>query len=154
MDANQAWSVQTLYELSSALVDLRVDLLEQPVPANADEGLVAGRCPIPVCADEAFNTLADLPRVRERYDFVNIKLDKCGGLSEALKLAREARARGFGLMVGSMCGTSLAMAPAFLVAQQCDYVDLDGPLWLSADREAAMHYDRNSVAVPPQSVWG
>lgn len=108
VDANQAWDVSTLYALSPALAQLRVDLLEQPVPVDGDEDLVAGRCPIPVCADEAIDTLADLPRLRNRYEFVNIKLDKTGGLTAALELAHAARAAGLRLMVGCMVAGSVA----------------------------------------------
>lgn len=154
VDANQAWSVQTLYELSPALVDLGVDLLEQPVPANADEGLVAGRCPIPVCADEAFNTLADLPRVRERYDFVNIKLDKTGGLTASLEIARAARAAGMRLMVGCMNGGSVAMAPGMVLAQLCEVADLDGPLLQAEDWPAGITYSDGLMAWPAPQLWG
>ena len=111
VDPNQAWDLRTLDALAPRLVDLRVDLLEQPVPIGVGDQLVAGRCPIPVCADEAVNTVADLPKVVGRYDFVNIKLDKSGGLTAALELAHAARAAGMRLMVGCMNAGSIAMAP-------------------------------------------
>ena len=133
VDANQAWDLRMLDELAPHLADMGVDLLEQPVPIDAGEQLVAGRCRIPVCADEAIDTVADLPRVLGRHDFVNIKLDKCGGLTAALELAHAARAADLRLMVGCMNAGSIAMAPGMIVAQLCEVVDPDRPLLQAED---------------------
>lgn len=154
VDANQAWDVATLYALSPALKELRVDLLEQPVPVGGDAELVAQRCPIPVCADEAFDTLADLPRLRNRYDFVNIKLDKTGGLTAALELAHAARAAGLRLMVGCMVAGSIAMAPGMVLAQLCEVVDLDGPLLQAEDWPGGIVYTDGAMAWPSPALWG
>lgn len=154
VDANQAWDVPTLYALSPALAQLRVDLLEQPVPVDGDEDLVAGRCPIPVCADEAIDTIADLPRLRSRYDFVNIKLDKTGGLTTALQLAHAARAAGMRLMVGCMVAGSVAMAPGMVLAQLCEIADLDGPLLQAADWPEGIVYTDGLMTWPSPALWG
>jgi L-alanine-DL-glutamate epimerase-like enolase superfamily enzyme len=154
VDANQAWDVQTLYALSPALAELRVDLIEQPVPFDADEDLVADRCPVPVCADESIDTIADLPRLLGRYQFINIKLDKTGGLTAALELARAARAKGLRLMVGCMVGSSLAMAPGMVLAQLCDVADLDGPLLQTEDWPNGIHYTDGLMAWPSPELWG
>ena len=154
VDANEAWTVATYEALAPRLGELGVALLEQPFPAAEDEDLAALPHPVPVCADESCHVTADLDRLRDRYDFVNIKLDKTGGLTEALALRRAARAAGFGIMVGCMVGTSLAMAPAFLLAQGADVVDLDGPLLLAGDREPGIAYEGSRMLPPPASLWG
>jgi L-alanine-DL-glutamate epimerase-like enolase superfamily enzyme len=155
VDANQAWDVATLYALAPKLAQLRVDLLEQPVPVDGDEELVAGRSPIPVCADEAVDTIADLQRLKSRYDFVNIKLDKTGGLTAALELAQAARSEGMRLMVGCMVTGSLGMAPGMVLAQWCEVVDLDGPLLQADDWPNPIEYDRTGVmAWPSPALWG
>ena len=154
VDPNQAWDLRMLDELAPRLVDMRVDLLEQPVPINAGEQLVAGRCPVPVCADEAIDTAADLPRVRGHYDFVNIKLDKSGGLTAALELAHAARAAGLRLMVGCMNAGSVAMAPGMIVAQLCEVVDLDGPLLQAQDWPDGIVYENGVMAWPSPRLWG
>jgi L-alanine-DL-glutamate epimerase-like enolase superfamily enzyme len=154
VDANQAWDVQTLYALSPALAEMRVDLIEQPVPVDADEDLVADRCPVPVCADEAIDTIADLPRLRGRYHFINIKLDKTGGLTAALELARAARAAGLRLMVGCMIGGSVAMAPGMVLAQLCEIADLDGPLLQAEDWPNGIRYTDGLMAWPSSELWG
>jgi L-Ala-D/L-Glu epimerase len=154
VDANQAWDLQTLYALSPALAEMRVDLIEQPVPFDADEDLVADRCPVPVCADESIDTIADLPRLLGRYQFINIKLDKTGGLTAALGLARAARARGLRLMVGCMVGSSMAMAPGMVLAQLCEVVDLDGPLLQAEDWPNGIHYTDGLMAWPSSELWG
>ncbi|MET0533342.1 MAG: N-acetyl-D-Glu racemase DgcA [Steroidobacter sp.] len=155
VDANQAWDVETLYSLGPRLAELRVDLLEQPVPANGDAELVAGRSMIPVCADEAVDTIADLERLKTRYDFVNIKLDKTGGLTAALELAHAARAVGMRLMVGCMVTGSVGMAPGMVLAQLCEVVDLDGPLLQAEDWPNGIQYDKTGVmAWPSQALWG
>src|SRR5579872_2659158 len=133
VDANEAWTARHFAELSPALAEFGVELIEQPLPASDDEALAELPHPIPVCADESCHTAADLDRLAGKYDVINIKLDKTGGLTEALALAKSASERGFGIMVGCMIGTSLAMAPAMLVAQQASIIDLDAPLLLAAD---------------------
>jgi L-alanine-DL-glutamate epimerase-like enolase superfamily enzyme len=153
VDANQAWSVETLQRLAPALAELRVDLIEQPVRENEDAPLVNLKLPVPICADEPANTAADLPRLIGRYDFVNIKLDKSGGLTEALAMARHARSLGLDVMVGNMTGTALAMAPAALVGQLCRIVDLDGPIFLKNDRAPGAVYENGTFWCPPE-VWG
>lgn len=155
VDANQALDVPTLYSLAPRLAELGVDLLEQPVPANGDDALVVGRSPIPVCADEAIDTIADLERLRSRYEFVNIKLDKTGGLTAALELAHAARSMGMRLMVGCMVTGSVGMAPGMVLAQLCEVVDLDGPLLQAEDWPNPIQYDRTGVmAWPTPALWG
>lgn len=155
VDANQAWDVKTLYALGPRLAELRVDLLEQPVPVDGDDELEAGHSPIPVCADEAIDTIDDLERLKSRYEFVNIKLDKTGGLTAALELAQAARAEGMRLMVGCMVTGSLGMAPGMVLAQLCEVVDLDGPLLQAEDWPHAIQYDRTGVmSWPSPDLWG
>jgi L-alanine-DL-glutamate epimerase-like enolase superfamily enzyme len=155
VDANQALDVKTVYELGPRLAELRVDLLEQPVPVNGDDELVAGRSPIPICADEAIDSIADLERLKTRYDFVNIKLDKTGGLTAALELAHAARAEGLRLMVGCMVTGSVGMAPGMVLAQLCEVVDLDGPLLQAEDWPNPIQYDKSGVmAWPSPALWG
>jgi L-alanine-DL-glutamate epimerase-like enolase superfamily enzyme len=154
VDANQAWSVAQLCELAPALVDLNVDLLEQPVHENDDEGLIGLQLPLPVCADEPATTLDDLPRLVDRYSFVNIKLDKCGGLTAALDFAQAAKVAGMRLMVGCMVGSSLGMAPAMIVARLCEVVDLDGPLLIGRDWPNGIRYDKGVMNTPGPSLWG
>jgi L-Ala-D/L-Glu epimerase len=153
VDANEAWSAALLADLMHAAAAVGVELIEQPLPAGADDAL-ACKWPVPVCADESLHTRADLKRLTGRYDAVNIKLDKAGGLTEALRLAEEARAYGFRIMTGCMVATSLAMAPAMLVAQHADWVDLDGPLLLADDRVPALIYDGALMHPPPPELWG
>ena len=155
VDANQAWDVPTLYSLGPKLAELRVDLLEQPVKVGGDQDLVLGRSPIPVCADESIDTIDDLQYLKSRYEFVNIKLDKTGGLTAALELAHAARAEGMRLMVGCMVTGSVGMAPGMVLAQLCEVVDLDGPLLQSEDWENPIQYDRTGVmSWPPPKLWG
>lgn len=154
VDANQAWSLELLRRLLPALAEAGVELVEQPLPRGQDAALQGLNPPIPLAADESCTDRASLPALLGRYQFANIKLDKCGGLTEALALAREARAQGLGLMVGNMCGTSLAMAPAFALAQQCDYVDLDGPLLQTEDRAPTMRYEGDYLHGPETALWG
>jgi L-alanine-DL-glutamate epimerase-like enolase superfamily enzyme len=153
VDANQGFSPESLSELLPTLSAARVQLIEQPFPIGSDEALRTLDLPIPVAADESVQSLADLDRVSGCYDMINIKLDKCGGLTEGLRMARAARARGLGVMVGNMAGTSLAMAPAFLIGQLCDVVDLDGPLTLAADRDPCVRYDEGRISCPV-TLWG
>ena len=154
VDANQAWDVKQLVEIVPALVELNVDLLEQPVPIDGDEGLVGIDLPIPVCADEPVNTVEDLPRIVDRYDFVNIKLDKSGGLTAGLELAHAARAAGMKLMVGCMVGGSIAMAPGMIIAQLCEVSDLDGPLLQAADWPNPIVYRNGVMSLPSRELWG
>ena len=154
VDANEAWSQDMVQPYSEAFADMGVELIEQPLPSGHDDILAEIPHSVPICADESCHVSCDLNNLSGLYDLVNIKLDKTGGLTEALKLARTARARGFGIMVGCMLGTSLAMAPAILVAALADFVDLDGPLLLSKDRDTALAY-RNSHVMPPKpELWG
>ena len=154
VDANEGWTAPMLDALLPAFAALGVEMVEQPLPA-ADDGALAGRrFALPLCADESCHTRADLPRLKGRYEMVNVKLDKTGGLTEALALAAEARAMGFGIMVGCMVGTSLAMAPAALLAGAADYVDLDGPLLLARDRRPGLGYDGAALQPPEPALWG
>jgi len=153
-DANESWSPSSLPSLMLSAVEAGIELVEQPLPAGADDALAGVPHPVAICADESVHTRADLDRVAGRYDAVNVKLDKAGGLTEALVLAEEARARGLKVMVGCMVSTSLSMAPAVLAAQEADWVDLDGPLLLVRDREPTLHY-RGALIYPPEpELWG
>jgi L-alanine-DL-glutamate epimerase-like enolase superfamily enzyme len=154
VDANEAWTLESLAALMPALEASRVVLIEQPLAASADAALAGFTSPIPLCADESLHSRAELTAVAGRYQCVNIKLDKTGGLTEALALAKAARARGLGIMVGSMVATSLSMAPAMLLAQDADYVDLDGPLLLAKDREPGIVYQGSLMARPAAALWG
>ena len=154
LDANQAWSIALLQQLLPQLVQQGVELIEQALPAHSDAELEGLQSPIPLAADESCTDRSSLVRLVGRYQFVNIKLDKCGGLTEGLLLAAQARQLGLGLMVGNMCGTSLAMAPAFLLAQQCSYVDLDGPLLQKLDRLNALKYHNDVIQAPKAALWG
>ena len=154
IDANQAWSITDLATYAAPLGKLGVEMIEQPMHAGEDEALRNFDSPLPLCADESCATSADLERLQDLYSMVNIKLDKTGGLTEALKLAAMAEDMGFELMVGNMLGSSLAMAPSFVIAQRCRYVDLDGPLLQSEDCDHAMHYDRGRVEVFETGLWG
>jgi L-alanine-DL-glutamate epimerase-like enolase superfamily enzyme len=153
-DANESWTPALLPDLVAAAAAARLELIEQPLPADADAALAGTAHTVPICADESLHTRADLDRLAPRYDAVNIKLDKAGGLTEALALAAEARARGLRIMVGCMVSTSLAMAPAMLVAQGADWVDLDGPLLLTRDRTRPLRYDAALLHPPDPRLWG
>ena len=154
VDANEAWSVETLKAVTGELAALGVVLIEQPLPAGADAALAGLRLPIPLCADESAHGLASLEGLAARYQYINVKLDKTGGLTEAALLARAAKAQGLGLMVGCMVGTSLGMAPAFLLAALAGFVDLDGPLLLAKDREPPIRYEGSLMHPPEPSLWG
>jgi len=153
VDANQAFDLQGLQRLLPALLDSNVRLIEQPLPVGRDAALRELELPIPLAADESAQCANDVPSLVGLYDMVNIKLDKCGGLTEALEMARLARRLGLDLMVGNMCGTSLAMAPAYVLGQLCDVVDLDGPMLLAADREPSVIY-RDGMISGGERVWG
>lgn len=153
VDANEGWSLAALEALMPAAVAARVKLVEQPLPAGEDAALAERRFPVPLAADESIRDGADLKAVAQRYQAVNIKLDKTGGLTRALALAQEAKALGLGIVVGCMVATSLAMAPSLLLAPFADFVDLDGPLLLARDREPSLAYAGARVEWPP-GVWG
>lgn len=154
VDANEGWTLEVYAELAPHLVRLGVALVEQPLPADDDSLLEGIERPLPVCADESCHDRATLSALKGKYDMVNIKLDKTGGLTEALALRDEARAQGFGIMVGCMVGTSLAMAPAVLVAQGAPVVDLDGPLLLLEDRAAPLEYNAEGLHPSRPELWG
>lgn len=154
IDANGSWSAALLDSLADVLVECRVGMLEQPLPRGADQALAGLEYPVPLCADESCQSSAELEAAAALYDMVNIKLDKCGGLTEALAMADWCRRHGIPLMVGNMLGSSLAMAPAFVVAQACRFVDLDGPLWQRSDRAHALHYDASLMQAPEAPLWG
>lgn len=153
-DANEGWNEGTVGQLLSVAADQRFELIEQPLPADGDQILAGIARPVPVCADESAHTSDDLCRLLDRYDAINIKLDKTGGLTGALDLADAARAAGLKVMVGCMVATSLSMAPAVLVAQSADWADLDGPLLLARDREHGLSIENGVVQPPSPALWG
>jgi L-alanine-DL-glutamate epimerase-like enolase superfamily enzyme len=154
VDANEGWRADNLADNLAACAEAGVTLVEQPLPADADAALSSIARPIPVCADESAHDRGSLAALAGRYDAVNIKLDKAGGLTEALAMAAEAERRGFGIMIGCMVATSLAMAPAMLLAQRARVVDLDGPLILAHDRPDGLRYDGSIVHPPTLALWG
>ncbi|MDE2379875.1 N-acetyl-D-Glu racemase DgcA [Bradyrhizobium sp.] len=154
VDANEAWTPANLAQNLAACADAGVTLVEQPLPAGKDEALARIRRPLAVCADESVHDRSSLAPLRDRYDAVNIKLDKTGGLTEALAMADAAEALGFQIMVGCMVATSLSMAPAMLLTPQARFVDLDGPLLLARDRDHGLRYDGSLVYPPEASLWG
>ena len=154
IDANEGWSAEIYAELVPHLLRMGVALVEQPLPAGADEMLAEMARPVPVCADESCHDRASLAGLAGKYDMVNVKLDKAGGLTEALALRDLAMAQGYGVMVGCMVGSSLAMAPAVLLAQGAGIVDLDGPLLLAEDRDHPLAYDAAGVHPPEAALWG
>lgn len=154
VDANEGWRDNVLEVMLAACRLHGVELVEQPLPAGDDEALRHTRHDVLICADESAHDAQSLAALRGKYDAVNIKLDKTGGLTGALAMAREARAQHFKIMVGCMLATSLAMAPAFLVAQLADYVDLDGPLLLARDRSPAIAYQNGLMSPPRSALWG
>ena len=153
-DANEAWTMDLFAALMNAATETGVELIEQPLPADADQALRDVARAIPICADESVHIAADIPRLSGLYDAVNIKLDKAGGLTGALALHRAARAAGMKIMVGSMVGTSLSVAPAMLLAQDAEWVDLDGPLLLARDRPHAIAISNGVMAPPVPELWG
>jgi len=154
VDANQGWDFELLKELIPKCVDLDLGMIEQPLPRGADEMLEGFESPIILAADESCLHTGELETSARRYDMINIKLDKTGGLTEALKLAKAAKAMGCQLMVGNMTGTSLGMAPAFVIAQLCDFVDIDGPLLLKYDHPNGLVYHKGVVDVFDSNIWG
>jgi len=154
IDANESWDPVLLAGVMPALQAAHVAMVEQPLPVGKDDALARIERRVPVCADESAHVGADLDALRGRYDLVNVKLDKTGGLTEALRMTARARQLGFGLMVGCMEGTSLGMAPATLVAGAARFVDLDGPLLIGRDRNPGLHYQRGLVSPPSAALWG
>lgn len=154
VDANEGWSAEVYADLAPHLVRLGVALVEQPLPAGDDDALLGMDRPVPVCADESCHDRNSLAKLKGKYDVVNIKLDKTGGLTEALALRDAALAEGYDVMVGCMVGSSLAMAPATLVAQGAVVTDLDGPLLLAEDRETPLLFDAEGVHPPEAALWG
>jgi L-alanine-DL-glutamate epimerase-like enolase superfamily enzyme len=154
IDANESWSPEHYRKIVPALKELGVELIEQPFPADADEVLESLDRPIPICADESCHTTADLPRVKNRYEIVNVKLDKTGGLTEALRVCERARESGFKLLIGCMVCTSLGIAPARVLASGAEWIDLDGPLLLASDREHPVPYANGKIGIPPYELWG
>ncbi len=154
VDANESWSPEHLADYAAAMADLGVALIEQPLPDGADDALTGFDSPVPICADESCHDRAGLDRLTGKYAAVNIKLDKTGGLTEALALKTAAESAGFGIMVGCMVGTSLAMAPALLAAQGAAFTDLDGPLLLAEDRRPGLVFNGSVVEPPERALWG
>lgn len=154
VDANEGWTGEIYEDLAPSLVELGVEMIEQPLPAGEDDALAAIERPVPVCADESCHDRASLDALDGRYDMINIKLDKTGGLTEALALKVEAERRGFQIMVGSMLSTSLAAAPALIVAQGAKIADLDGPLLLAGDRKPGLGFTDSTIAAPSAEFWG
>ena len=154
VDANEGWDAEVYSQLAPQLVQLGVKLVEQPLPADNDDDLIGLPRPLPICADESCHDRKSLEKLIGKYDFVNIKLDKTGGLTEALLLKNKAVEAGFKIMVGCMVGSSLAMAPATLIAQNATFVDLDGPLLLAQDRQHGLLYDESWVHPPVKDLWG
>jgi L-alanine-DL-glutamate epimerase-like enolase superfamily enzyme len=154
IDANEGWRADNLAANLKACADVGVVLIEQPLPSSDDAALADVERLVPVCADESLHDRASLRQLAGRYDAINIKLDKAGGFTEALALARDAQAIGLDLMIGCMVGTSLAMAPALLLGGQAKVIDLDGPLLLSRDREPGLHYEGSLVYPPEPGLWG
>jgi len=154
VDANEALSLDELKQIAPQLATERISLIEQPLPCGADGALLRYKSPVPLCADESCQTAKDLAHLEGRYEYINIKLDKAGGLTAALELANQAEVMGFGLMIGCMLGTSLAMAPAMVISPRCRFVDVDGPLLLGRDREFGLSFDSGTVSPPTRNLWG
>jgi len=154
IDANESWSAEHYRKVVPAMKQLGVELIEQPFPANADQILENLDRPVPVCADESCHTTADLGWLTSRYDVINVKLDKTGGLTEALRLCKRAGESGFELLIGCMVCTSLGIAPARVLASMAQWIDLDGPLLLSRDRAHPSPYANGKIGIPPRDLWG
>ncbi|WBF68884.1 dipeptide epimerase [Desulfovibrio subterraneus] len=154
VDANEGWTPEIYNEMAPVLLRLGVEMVEQPLPAASDDALLGLERILPVCADESCHDRASLSKLAGKYDIINIKLDKTGGLTEALELKKAALEAGYGVMVGCMVGSSLAMAPAVLVAQHAAVVDLDGPLLLAEDRSTPIDYDAGKICPPAPELWG
>lgn len=154
IDANEAWTPDQVRLFTPELDRLGVELIEQPLPANADDALIDINSPVSICADESCHDAASLAHIVDRYDMINIKLNKTGGLTEGIRLMRAAQAANIGIMIGCMVGTSLAMAPAALLGSAASVIDLDGPLLLKQDRVPGIHYDHALMYPPEPELWG
>lgn len=154
VDPNESWDMPLLQAMQSVLVETDVALVEQPLPADADEALIGYTPARPICADESCHTSADLPKLRARYQAINIKLDKTGGLTEALQVLSAARELDFQVMVGCMICSSLGIAPALHVARHADFVDLDGPWWLKQDHDGGLQFENGLILPPGKGFWG
>ena len=154
VDANEAWTPDMLPDLIAVAAECKIEVIEQPLAAAADEALRSVPRLVPICADESVHTGADLARLKGLYDAVNIKLDKAGGLTGAMALQQAARQQGLKVMIGSMVATSLAVAPAMLLARTADWIDLDGPLLLARDREPPLHIENGRISLPERVLWG
>jgi L-alanine-DL-glutamate epimerase-like enolase superfamily enzyme len=154
VDANEGWTAANLTMNIETCASAGVELIEQPLPAQEDTPLLGFKSPVPLCADESVHARDTLPALAGKYQAINIKLDKTGGLTEAMAMAQEARRLGLQIMVGCMVGTSLAMAPALLIAAGAAYVDLDGPLLLATDREPGLAFDGSTILPYPPGLWG
>ena len=154
VDVNQGWDFSQLVDLAPKFKDLEISMIEQPLPRGADDELEGYESPVPLCADESCLTTDEFDQAARRYQVINIKLDKTGGLTEALDLAKMAKSRGKDLMIGNMVGTSLGMAPGYVIAQLCRFVDLDGTLYLTSDREHPMTFDQGYMSRPENLLWG
>ena len=154
VDPNESWDRALMEKMQPLLVEARIGLIEQPVPADSDEWLEGFTPAVPICADESVHVAADLEVVARRYQAVNVKLDKAGGLTAALELARAARGRGLGLMTGCMVSSSLSIAPALHLAIMSDFVDLDGPFWLREDRPGGIRTEGGFIHPPDTGFWG
>ena len=154
IDVNEGWEFEQLREVAPALAEHGVSMIEQPLRRGGDEELENYDSPLPLCADESCQHIGELDEIRSRYQMINIKLDKCGGLTHGLELAAAAKAKDLGLMIGCMGGTSLCMAPMHVLAQQAEFVDIDGPLLLKNDRPGGFVYDRGMVSLPAKRFWG
>lgn len=154
VDPNESWTAEILRQMAPMLERLNVAFVEQPLPADEDEALRGLTSPVPICADESVHTAEDLPGLAGKYQIVNIKLDKTGGLTDALVLLEQARARGFGVMSGCMVASSWAIAPAMIIAAQADWVDLDGPWWIAEDRPGGCRFEHGRLHPPSPGFWG
>lgn len=154
VDPNESWTPDILHAVMPVLERARVNLIEQPIPAAVSDELLNFASPIPICADEACHTTADLPQLKSRYQAINIKLDKTGGLTEAWRLLRDAREQGFLIMVGCMVGSSLGIAPALEIAREAEFADLDGPLWLADDYADGVKLESGLLSPPQAGFWG
>ncbi len=154
IDANEGWHIGILQRILTPLKNCNVALIEQPLPADQDDDLQGFSSPIPLCADESLHVASDLQNLRSKYDAINIKLDKSGGLTEAVQMVKQAKALNFEIMVGCMVGSSLAMAPAYTLCGMADYVDLDGPLLVAEDRKNPFRFDHGRMSAIPQNLWG
>lgn len=155
VDINQGWTFEELEEYAPAAKRLGIAMIEQPLPRGGDAELEGYKSPVPLGADESCLDLSEYETAARRYDVINIKLDKCGGLTEGLKIVERAKGDGKGLMIGNMCGSSLSMAPAYVIGQFCRFVDIDGPLFLKQDIEHGLHYgDGGMVSMPTSRLWG